>query len=130
MECADCGSRTVGFPLTDDFSGYLPGDEPGAALCANCLALHPVRDPPAEAQDFDALGDGFPGDPAAGVPMALVLGLLSSLALYREEVSELLERVERAGTDPLLVIDRLAADPDVDSAVDLHRRRNQLEDLL
>jgi hypothetical protein len=43
--------------------------------------------------------------------MALVVGLLSSLAVYRQEISALLEVVERAGVDPLLVVDRLAIGP-------------------
>jgi hypothetical protein len=62
--------------------------------------------------------------------MALVVGLLANLALYRSEISDLLERVERAGTDPLLVLDRLARDPDLEPAVDLTGRRRQLEQLL
>jgi hypothetical protein len=64
------------------------------------------------------------------VPMALLVGLLSNLALYRSEISALLERVEREGTDPLLVLDRLAHDPDVQTDLDLAGRRRQLEQLL
>jgi len=62
--------------------------------------------------------------------MALVFALLPSLATYRGELSELLLVVERAGTDPLLVLDRLADDPAVDPAIDLSRRRRQLEQFL
>jgi hypothetical protein len=62
--------------------------------------------------------------------MVLVVGLLSTLALYRAEISDLLAVVERAGTDPLLVLDRLDRDPDIDPATDLAGRRRQLEQLL
>lgn len=130
MDCPDCGRPTVVFPLSDEFAGFLPGDESGAAICTHCLAVHPVEDPPDEPPPFDEMGDAFPSDPAAGVPMALILGLLSSIALYREELSALLEYVERAGTDPLLVLDRLSDDPEIDSRVDLYRRRRQLEALV
>jgi len=130
MDCAECGAATIAFPLDAELSALLPGDEHGAALCRRCLRLHPVQDPPADPPDFAGMGDAYPSDPAAGIPMALTLGLLSSLALYREELSGLLTRVERAGTDPLLVIDRLAADASIESAVDLTRRRSQLEALL
>jgi len=130
MDCPECGATTIAFPLEADLASYLPGDESGAALCTRCLSLHPVGNPPAAVPSFDAMADAYPSDPDAGVPMALVLGLLSSLALYRDELSGLLTRVERAGTDPLLVIDRLDADPSIDSAVDLGRRRRQLEALI
>ncbi|MFB6182940.1 MAG: DUF6276 family protein [Haloarculaceae archaeon] len=130
MDCPDCGSATVSFAVPDDLRADLPGGEAGVALCSSCLALHPVTDPPTDEPDLQTISDAFPSSPDAAVPMALVVGLLSSLALYRSEVSDLLGRVERAGTDPLLVLDRLAEDPVLAPAVDLHRRRHQLEQLL
>ena len=62
--------------------------------------------------------------------MALALGLLDSLALNRRGIEALLRRVEASGTDPLLVIDRLAAQGTVQAKADLSRRRHQLEQLL
>jgi len=130
MDCPECGHVTVVFAVEPELREYLPGDEPGASLCPRCLSVRPVADPPSAEPDFTPFGDGFPSKTNGAVPMALLLGLLSSLALYREEISDLLERVERAGTDPLLVIDRLATDPSINSEVDLARRRHQLEQLL
>jgi hypothetical protein len=130
MDCPECGTEAVVFAVDPDLQEYLPGEEPGAALCPRCLTVRPATDPPVGDPDLSQLGDAFPSNVEAGTPMALLLGLLSSLALYREEIAALLERVERAGTDPLLVIDRLADDPSIDSDVDLGRRRHQLEQLL
>jgi len=131
MDCPECGAATVSFAVPSDLREYLPAAAPGAALCTRCLALRPVEDPPAGPEsDFERVGETFPSNPEAAVPMALLVGLLSSLATNRAEISALLERVERAGTDPLLALDRLAADPDVDAAVDLRTRRRQLEQLL
>jgi len=130
MDCPECGSETVAFAVPADLREYLPGEEPGAALCTVCLALRPAADPPADTPDFDRVSDGLPSDAAAAVPLALLVGLLSSLVTNRAEISALLERVERAGTDPLLALDRLAADPAIDADVDLRTRRRQLEQLL
>jgi hypothetical protein len=130
MDCPDCGHETLAFPVAPAVREYLPGDETGAALCRRCLSLHPTADPPASVPDFTAVSDAFPDDEDGAVSLALLLGLLSSLALYRSEISALLERVERAGTDPLLALDRLADDPSLDPAVDLRGRRRQLEQLL
>lgn len=130
MDCPECGHETLVFPVEPDLRAYLPGEEPGASLCSRCLAVRPATDPPDSLPDFAPLGEAFPSNEDAAVPMALLLGLVSSLALYRDEISELLERVERAGTDPLLVLDRLADDPAIESEVDLARRRHQLEQLL
>jgi len=49
---------------------------------------------------------------------------------HRAEIMALYEEVERAGVDPLLVLDRLARDPDVRTDIDLAGRRRQLEQLL
>lgn len=129
MNCSACGAPAVAFAVPSALREYLPGDESGAALCTSCLRLHPTADPQSGTPDFGRVSDAFPEGEAA-VPTALLVGLLDSLAQYRSEITALLERVERAGTDPFLVVDRLADDPDVDAAVDLRRRRHQLEQLL
>ena len=127
MDCPDCGSEAVVFTVSDDRREFVPGNETEVALCTHCLALHPAPAADTDAKaDFTAVSPAFPADRAA-VPMALAVGLLDSLAVYRSEVEALLERVECAGADPLLVLDRLAADPDLDPQVDLDRRRRQLE---
>ncbi|PSP57135.1 hypothetical protein BRC82_00860 [Halobacteriales archaeon QS_1_67_19] len=129
MACPECGREQVVFAVPADLREYLPEATERAAICTRCLALDPATDAPAGATDFDAIGDEFP-DGSAGVAMALAAGLLDSLALYREEIAALLERVEREGSDPLLVLDRLAADPGVEPHFETARRRTQLEQLL
>lgn len=130
MDCPECGAEALRFAVDESYRAHLPGDEPGAAVCTRCLALHPVADPPPSVPDFTRISDSFPSTEAAAEPTALMLGLLSSLATYRQEIATLLEDVERAGVDPLLVVDRLADDPSVDAATDLRGRRRQLEQLL
>jgi len=125
MDCPACGGDCVAFPVPEDLREYLPADAPATALCVDCLTLHPTEDADSD-PDFTRIGEAFPTGEAA-VPMAMLLGLLDSLAIYRQEVTALLERVERAGADPLLCIDRLSDD---DRSVDLGRRRHQLEQLL
>jgi hypothetical protein len=129
MDCSDCGTRLVAFAVPEEYSDAVPGSESAVGLCPHCLALQPATEPPA-APEFDRVGEGFPTDSEAAVPMALLVGLLDSLALYRSEISELLAEVERAGVDPLLVLDRLDADPGTETEVDLAGRRRQLEQLL
>ncbi|EMA52389.1 DUF6276 family protein [Halococcus thailandensis] len=124
MDCPDCGAATVAFAVPDGLDGF---DEPAAALCTHCLALHTAESANSN-PDFTAVSDDFPTG-AAAVPMALAIGLLDSLVLHRETVEILLERVERAGTDPLLVIDRLASDPTLDPNTDLATRRRQVAQL-
>lgn len=130
MDCPDCGAEALAFSVPADLREYLPGDDPGAALCTRCLAMRPVSDPPAETPDFTRISDAFPSNAAAALPLALLVGLLPSLARYRSEITDLLGRVERAGTDPFLAVDRLADDSGIDTDVDLRKRRHQLEQLL
>jgi hypothetical protein len=124
MDCPDCGAATVAFAVPDDIYEF---GGPAAALCTRCLALHSTDEPDAN-PDFAAVSDDFPTGGAA-VPMALAVGLLDSLALHRGTVEALLERVEQEGVDPLLVLDRLAGDPDLDPEIDLTTRRRQATQL-
>jgi len=129
MDCPDCGAEPVAFAVPEDLREFVPGEETAVALCPDCLTLQPAADPPADPA-FGRVHAAFPTEPEAAIPMALLLGLLDELALYRSEVAALLERVERAGVDPLLALSRLAADPDLDPTLDLEARRRQLEQLL
>jgi len=129
MDCPACGVTPVAFAVPEPLRELLPGTETAVALCPACLQLQPATEPPAE-PDFERVHGSFPTDPDAAVPMALLLGLLDELALYRSEISALLERVERAGVDPLLVLSRMATDPAVDPDISLDTRRHQLEQLL
>ncbi|MDG5777596.1 DUF6276 family protein [Haloarculaceae archaeon H-GB1-1] len=129
MDCPDCGSETAAFAVPEDLREYVPGGEETLALCTHCLALHPAEEP-SDSPAFDHVSEAFPTNPDAAIPMALVVGLSSSLALYRSELTELLGHVERAGVDPFLVLGRLADDSGIDATVDLRRRRHQLEQLL
>ncbi|WP_135364985.1 DUF6276 family protein [Halosimplex halophilum] len=130
MTCPDCGAPTLSFPVPERYREALPGEHAAAEVCTRCLALRPVADPPDEVPDFTAISDAVPSNDDAAVPFVLMVGLIPSLATNRSEISELLATVERAGTDPLLALDRLADDPTVDAAADLRGRRRQLEQLL
>jgi hypothetical protein len=131
MQCGDCRTQTVVFAVPPADQEFVPGGESAVGFCPHCLALQPadssaVSDEP----DFARVSDAFPTEPDAAVPMALLVGLLDSLALYRSEIATLLARVERAGVDPLLVLDRLAADEHIETDLDIAGRRRQLEQLL
>ena len=130
MSCPDCGGDLVSFPVSSDHQQLLPGDASGASVCQSCLALHPETEPPAAVPDFTGLDDAIPDDDDVAVPLVLLVGLLDSLAMHRDEITALLERIEREGTDPLLVLDRLDTSYGETAHVDLGRRRRQLEQLL
>ena len=130
MDCPDCEIELVAFAVPPEYAEYIRGSESTVGLCPRCLSLEPVAEQPPDEPAFDRIGDAFPSSRDAGVPLALLLGLLSNLALYRSEISSLLEDVERAGTDPLLVLDRLDRDPTIETEIDLSGRRRQLEQLL
>lgn len=128
MECQECSAATIKFAVPNEYDSYLPGEEQFVALCTRCLAVQPATESE-ENPDFGRVSDSFPSGEAA-IPLALLVGLLENLALYRSEITELLGAVERAGTDPLLALDRLAQDPDIETDLDLSGRCRQLEQLL
>lgn len=131
MTCPDCDSPLVAFVVPPELHEYVPDRETTLAICPRCLQLQPTKLGANSEQtpDFSRISDSFPTGEAA-VPMALMLGLLDSLALHRSEIESLLERVERSGVDPLLLIDRLAVQGSVKPRWDVKRRRHQLEQFL
>jgi len=130
MDCPECGEKMLTYPVPMEYRDSLPEETTGAASCTHCLALSSVRAPPSETPDFQRISDAFPTDQEGALPMALALGLLSSLALHRSDIETLMTAVERAGADPMLVVDRVASDPGIESHVDLDGRRRQLEQLI
>jgi hypothetical protein len=124
MDCNECGGPVVAYEVPESLREYA--DE-YVATCTRCLALQSAEfggDP-----DFSRVSDEFP-EGEAGAAMALALGKLHSLALNRSDIEGLLAAVERAGADPLLVLDRLVAQGNVRLHFDADRRRHQLEQLL
>lgn len=130
MACSACSAPTIAFSIPEEYREYAPAQSSAATCCTRCLTVDPEDDDVLEEPDFTRVSDAFPTNPGAAIPLALALGLCSSLATNRAAIEELLEAVERAGTDPLLVLDRLVDDPEIEPAIDLERRRHQLEQLL
>lgn len=134
MDCPTCGTPMVVFDVPSVYRGHVPEDAARAGLCPECLSFAAAdgaqpgtgTEPPG----FDRISDAFPTDEAAAVPLAIAIGLLDSLALHRADIESLLDAVEAAGTDPLLVLDRLHAQGGVQPDFDISRRRHQLEQLL
>ncbi|MXV64586.1 hypothetical protein GS429_21420 [Natronorubrum sp. JWXQ-INN-674] len=130
MACSACSEPTIAFLIPEEYREYAPVDTPAATLCTRCLTVDPEPDAVLEDPDFSRVSDAVPTSTHAAVPLALALDLASSLATNRAAIEDLLEAVERAGTDPLLAMDRLLADPEIDPQIDLERRRHQLEQFL
>jgi hypothetical protein len=119
----------VAFDVPAEYREHLPDPSPTAALCPGCLAFEPTDDAPADPR-FDRISDAFPTHADGAVPLAVAIGLLDSLALHRDDIEALLGDAERAGVDPLLVLDRVHAQGGVQPHFDLDRRRHQLQGLL
>ncbi|WP_265108944.1 DUF6276 family protein [Halosolutus halophilus] len=137
MACSHCGTEsTIAAAVPDDYREYAPESAAEVTICPHCLTVDPAPPAATDARDdgddpdFSRISGAFPARPARAVPLALALHLCGSLATNRDAIETLLRAVEREGTDPLLVIDRLAAEPTIEPAVDLERRRHQLEQLL
>ena len=152
MACPACGEPTVPFAIPPESHELAPAGAEAAAICTRCLTVEPAEESgdgrrapggqdvqqsadgrdvrrSADGADVSRVSEAFPTGPAA-VPFALCLGLCDSLATNRRAIETALEATERAGADPLLAIDRLLGDPSVEPAIDLERRRHQLEDML
>lgn len=127
MNCPACNGTVETFDVPEDLREHLPEPVPYAGLCTRCLRLHPTE---TGGEPTFADLESFPDSPEASVPMAIGIGRLDSLALNRSSIEALFERVEAAGADPLLILDRLAVSGSVQPAIDIGKRRHQLEQLM
>ncbi|PSP79219.1 hypothetical protein BRC81_06480 [Halobacteriales archaeon QS_1_68_20] len=127
MECPDCGAGTVAVRVPEDVRSYAPSE--AVAVCTRCLRVHPLDDRPAETTDPGSVSDALPADADAAAALLLAGSLLESVAGNRQAIEALIEHAERAGADPVLAFERLAADPDLDPAVDLAARYRKFDQL-
>lgn len=125
MNCKECGGRAVAYEVPEELREFV--DDDYVATCTRCLAMQPA--PAGDAPDFSGISDEFPPG-TAGAAMALSLGMLDSLALNRRNIEGLVTVAETEGVDPLLLIDRLRSQGNVQLHFDVGRRRRQLEQLL
>lgn len=130
-DCQSCGGETVIRPVPTACRELLSGDPATIRVCERCLSVDPVSATPVT-RDWDprTVSDALPSDPAGAVAMAMLVTLLDSLALHRSAVTTLTAALETEwGVDPLLALDRIAADSAIDPGVDLTRRRHQVAQL-
>jgi hypothetical protein len=130
MDCPNCGADLLAFPVPDSVRDHLPDDRASATVCTHCLQVAPSDDAVAEYPDFSRASDAFPEDGETAAVLACLLALLDRLALHREDADAVADIAERRGVDVLLFLDRVAADETVDPALDVSRRRTQLEQLI
>ncbi|WP_458207485.1 DUF6276 family protein [Haladaptatus sp. NG-SE-30] len=126
MNCPECGEERLPFAVPPELHEHVPSESASVLICTRCLALDPIENPETELTDFTRVSDALPDDRETAAAMAIATALLSSLALYRQRIDALFDRVEQAGVDPLLVLDRLADDPELDPHFDIASRRRQL----
>jgi len=132
MTCSECNRATTAFAIPEHLREYVPENASAAAICPSCLTLQPPieGEPTPEDPDLTAIHESFPRDPEAAIPMALIVGLLDSLALNRRKIEDLMEIVEAEGVDPMLVLEDLATDSSLNPTIDLPGRKRQLEQLI
>lgn len=125
----DRDDAPVRFAVPSDLRAYAPEGADAVAFDPATFSVSPVApsEVPAE-PSFDRIHPAFPAG-RAGVAAALLCARLDSLVLERDAVAALVDEVEAAGTDPFLLLDRLA-DADVDPGFDLARRATQLRQLV
>jgi|AntDeeMinimDraft_5_1070356.scaffolds.fasta_scaffold17349_2 pyruvate/2-oxoacid:ferredoxin oxidoreductase beta subunit len=127
MACSACGEPTVVAAVPETIRQHAPDDADRIAICSTCLSIVSTDTPGTEAPDFTSISGAFPADAESAVGVAVLVHLLDSLVHNRESIQSLVDWLETGGTDVFLVIDRLATDPSLEPAVDLERRRTQLE---
>lgn len=125
MDCPNCGGPMVAYEVPEDLREFV--DETHVASCLRCLRMVPAD--AGDEADFSRVSDEFP-EGRGGVAVALLFGMLDSLALNRRSIEGLVAAAEAEGVDPLLLVDRLRTQGNVRLHFDAERRRHQLEQLL
>lgn len=133
MDCPECGAPAVVTDVPDALRAHAPA--PTVAVCSSCLAVSAADDGAREEDDPDApasvsaISEALPTNREAALALFLAADRMGSLATNRAAVASLVARVEGAGVDATLALERLARDPALDPRVDLRRRVRQFEQL-
>ncbi|MFC7204784.1 DUF6276 family protein [Haloferax namakaokahaiae] len=127
MSCSECDGDTAVFAVPDDIASYAPDDAKRVSLCGDCLRVH-ASDDPVTADSNRSLADIVPATDG-GAALALVIGMLDSLALNRAAIVTCLEYAEADGVDVHLALDRLAESVP-EAHFDVARRHAQLDSFL
>lgn len=132
MTCPECDGERRRFAVPSALSEYAPGQGDAVVACTNCLRTWPPADVDTDGTpngDASAISDALPADETAAVALVLAVSLLASVARNQAALETLFEVVELAGADPRLALERLGDEPDLDPAIDVHRRLGQFEGL-
>jgi len=96
MSCPACDGEQRSFAVPPSLRPYAPDTAAWASLCTTCLRVVAADANDVADADADVEWEPLPTG-EAGVAVALLLGLLDSLALRRADVTALLEHAEAAG---------------------------------
>lgn len=130
MTCPECDGERRRLAVPDSLREHVPEQSESVVVCTNCLRTWPPSETPDEPTgEPGSISDALPPNDEAAVALVLFTSLLSSVAHNLDALEALFASVERAGADPRLALERLADDPALDPAVDLHRRLRQFEGL-
>lgn len=127
MACPACGDDATVAAVPERLREYVPENADRVAICSSCLSMLPSDESPADPAEVSALSDPMPADSEATVGVVVLVNLLESLAHNRAAIESVVDWLETRGVDVFLVLDRLAADPELEPAADLDRRLPQIE---
>lgn len=128
--CSHCNADAVAFEVPEALRTHAPVSTPYASICRVCLTVDPLEEAPAASESIASISDAFPDDPEGAAGVAVLVGQLESLALYRRDIEAVIDHLETSGVDAMLALTRLADDPGLRPAVDIDRRVHQLGQLL
>lgn len=128
--CSTCNADAVAFQIPEAIAEEVPLESHFASICRVCLTVDPLEQAPTTTESLSVVSEAFPEDTAHAAAVASLIGLLESLALNRTGIEAVVEHLEAEGIDPLLVLARLVEDDTLRPAIDLDRRRHQLEQVL
>lgn len=128
--CSNCNADAVAFAVPGAIREHAPKGTEYASICRVCLTVEPLDEAPAETESLAAVSQSLPEDRDVAATVAVLVGLLESIALNRPAIEAVIDHLEAEGVDPLLVVSRLAADETLTPAIDLDRRLHQVEQLL
>lgn len=128
VRCSTCRAESIPFVIPETYRDVSPVDTQAAAACRVCLTVDPYDG--SGDDSVSPISDALPADRDTAAGVVLLIGLMESLALNRQAIESLVQTLESEGVDVLLVLRRLADDPDIRPAIDLGRRIHQVEQLL